>query len=76
MERGEIISAVNEALDKRRGEDTEHKSDHAFLRMLEERERRKDEMWEKVKTQVLGWGIIAVVGGIGAWLLNHFTFKG
>lgn len=35
------------------------------LRMIVKKEARQAEMWEKVKSQVLGWGIIAIVGWLG-----------
>jgi hypothetical protein len=39
--------------------------EHEFLRTLIHREQIRAERWEKIKTQVLGWGIIAVAGWLG-----------
>ena len=52
-----------------------HKEHHSFVESLIEKEHRKQERWEKIKTQVLGWGIMVVVGSIGAWVLNHIKFE-
>ena len=76
MEDEQIAKVINAVLDKRRGEDIEHKEHHAFVNLMIQREERKKEMWNKVKTQVLGWGIIAIVGSFGAWALSHITFRG
>lgn len=35
------------------------------LRMIVRKDARRAEMWEKVKSQVLGWGIIAIAGWLG-----------
>lgn len=46
-----------------------HRPHHEFIARWIERERRRDEMWEKIKVQVGGWAVIAFLGGIGlaAW---------
>ena len=38
-------------------------------------EKRNAEMWNSVKAQILGWGIIAIVGYIGALLISHFEVR-
>ena len=43
-----------------------HKDDHEFVRAWVLKEQRRQEMWLKVKTHVLGWGIVGLVGGLGA----------
>lgn len=43
-----------------------HKEHHEAIEAIILREKRKQEMWQKIKTQVLGWGIIALIGWIGS----------
>jgi len=67
----DVATAVGKELDRRRGQEIEHKEHHAFVQKMIEREERKQEMWEKIKAQVLGWGVIALVGGIGTAVYNY-----
>lgn len=46
------------------------------MRVIVRREAREAERWEKIKTQVLGWGIIAIVGWIGALVLKALEHLG
>lgn len=47
-------------------------SDHfAFVEAMMLKEQRKQEMWRAVKVHVLGWGIVALVGGLGTFVLTH-----
>ena len=50
-----------------------HEEHHDFVKSLIEK--RKQETWEKVKQHVLGWGIVAILGALGAWALDHITFR-
>lgn len=65
--REDLVGAINEVLDQRRGEDMEHKEHHAFINMLIEKERRRQDRREKIKTQLMGWGLITFLGGL-AWI--------
>lgn len=49
-----------------------HKEHHDFLKEWIAKEKRKQERYEKVRTQVTGWGIISVLTGIGAAVYNTF----
>jgi|TARA_R110000803_G_scaffold21033_4_gene53421 hypothetical protein len=49
----------------------DHCSQHAFINTLIKKEERKQELWLKIKVQVLGWGFIAVIGFIGTWVYNQ-----
>lgn len=64
-----VTSRIKALLDEKFGEGSSHHKHHDYIQMCIERERRRREMWEKVKTQVLGWGIIAMIGFLGkiAW---------
>lgn len=52
-----------------------HQEHHEFIGAWIQREKRKQELWEKVKAQVFGWGVIAALGGIAyavyEWARNH-----
>ena len=53
----------------RRTQDEElHAQDHVFLRAWIKKEQRKQELWEKVKAQVIGWGAVVLL----AWLAVIF----
>jgi hypothetical protein len=41
-----------------------------YVRVLWAREKRAQERWEKIKVHVMGWGIVALVGWIGALALQ------
>ena len=69
----DIAVAVGAELDKRHGEHIAHKEHHEFIEAMIEKERRKQEMWEKVKAHVLGWGIVAIVGGLGTVILKQIS---
>ena len=38
-----------------------HSDSHIFVLSLIEKERRKQELWEKAKAHVIGWGLVAIV---------------
>lgn len=70
----QVLTAI---FDERGKLDTEqHQKHHAFIDVLIEREQKKSQLWENIKTQVLGWGIIGVAGGLGAWLANRLGWHG
>jgi hypothetical protein len=45
--------------------DAVHSEHHDFIAHWIEREKRKEEVYNKIKVQVGGWGIILVLSGIG-----------
>ena len=45
-------------------EDT-HKEHHEFIRQWIDKQKRKDERWDKIKAQVGGWAIVTLLGSIG-----------
>lgn len=69
MTEGEILrlrEIINETLDDRDAfSGRTHSDHHRFVEEMIERERRKVERREKVRQQVLGWGAITVITGIG-----------
>ena len=42
-----------------------HELHHDYIRHKLSKEEKKDAMWEGVKKQILGWGIIIILSGIG-----------
>lgn len=51
----------------------EYKEQHEFLKELLESERAKKEMMNTIKTQILGWGIMGIMGIIGTWVASHLS---
>lgn len=53
-----------------------HADDHTFLRAWIDRERRRNERWDKIMTSFFGWLLIGVTGYIGTkgieLLVNFF----
>jgi len=56
-----------------------HEIHHDYIRTVIAKEERKAELWENVKKQVFGWGIIAMLGAIGIgvsqWFQHVFNNK-
>ena len=42
-----------------------------LFKMLQKREQQRDERMEKIKAHVLGWGLVAAIGGFVAVLGEH-----
>jgi hypothetical protein len=52
-----------------------HRLEHDFIKILIEREKERVSLRQDLKKQVIGWGIIALVGAFGAWVweqIYHF----
>lgn len=47
-----------------------HRKHHDYIDSEIEKNARDAERWEKIKTQVLGWGVIAIVGWLGTIALK------
>lgn len=66
MDEERFIELLESALDKRSRIDAkEHFEHHEFISSFIKRERIRTERWEEIQRQVLGWGAIALIGGIG-----------
>lgn len=80
MDKNEVTEAVLEALEKRATIDGgKHKGHHEFIELSRpfiesfiRREKRKQERWETIKTKVLGWGIIGLLGAVGTAVYQVF----
>lgn len=75
MSQDDLIRAVNTALDGRDSLDAKiHKKHHEFIdTLIIDNQVRKDRK-DKIITQVWGWGIIAMLSGIGT-AVYHFFIK-
>lgn len=65
MTKDELKVIFNDVLDTRRGIDGEqHREDHEFIKILKEREMARQQRIERLKTQVIGFGMITAIGGV------------
>lgn len=55
-------------------DDELHSQHHEFIKILLEREHRRLDRWDRIREQVTGWALIAILGGIGTavytWIIN------
>lgn len=66
MDKSDLIDAINQVLDERqRIEAALHEKHHQFIDELLEDRRIKRERNERIRQQIIGWGIITVLSGIG-----------
>jgi len=73
LTKDDIESVLHNVLETRSRIDNElHSEHHQFVGMMIAREQRKQERWEKIKTQVFGWGIISILGGIATAVYHAF----
>jgi hypothetical protein len=73
VDRELLKSALTEVLEERSRIDAEmHADHHAFIAILIEKHQRRNRIFEKLIEQVLGWGIISVLGFIGYQFLVEF----
>lgn len=70
-----VAEAVVEVLDKRLGiGEEEHREHHNFIRLLLKKMERRRVFWEQIRKQVIGWGIIALLSGIGVAVADYFEW--
>jgi len=71
-----IAEIIAEALDSRSRIDAEsHAEHHAFIASMIKREQRRQQVWDSITQQVLGWGAVAVVGAIGTAIIKVLSDK-
>ena len=51
-----------------------HSEQHQFISEWIEEVKRKRERHEKIKTQVMGWGIVSVLGSIGTGMYHSIGY--
>ena len=61
-----MVSDTWDGVERRVTRDELHMEHHEFIKALIEKERRKQELWEKIKENVGSWALICVLGFI-AW---------
>lgn len=49
-----------------------HKLEHDFIKAMIEREHHRIAFYRDIEKQVIGWGLIAIIGAVGAWALSQF----
>ena len=65
-DQSEIVEAFKKALEEHEGAYTpEHRSHHDYVSRLIDRDERRDQFRQKVKQQVIGWGVITFLSGVG-----------
>ena len=73
MNKDEFREVIDEALNSRAPVDKDtHIKHHQFIDVLLEEHEQKKQRNEKIKTQVIGWGILAVLSGIGTAIYHWF----
>lgn len=70
----QIKEMIHDAVNSTTIDPETHKEHHEFIRMCIKREERRQEIWDKVKVHVLGWGFVAAIGLIGK-AVYHFIFR-
>lgn len=69
----ELKRAINEVLDERGRIDAEtHHIHHDYVAQLIERERMRKERNEKVRTHVIGWGMVTALSGLVYLIFEGF----
>ena len=75
MDKKEIKEALAELFDDRARIDSEtHKTHHDFVATLIVNQERSFERWEKIKTQVIGAGVLMAVGAI-LTAVGHYVIE-
>jgi len=70
--RRDVIEAVHEALDQRSHIDAKtHAAHHQYLANMIDDSARRRTLVEKTKQQVIGWGVILALGGIGTAVYHY-----
>lgn len=74
--REEMKEIVHEVFDAKWAKEMDvHEDHHRFIDTMIKKEERAQQRWETIKTQVLGWGVIALIGSVGT-AVYHWFFTG
>jgi hypothetical protein len=54
-----------------------HRLEHDFIKKLIEHQAHKTKFYHDLSKQITGWGVIGLIGAIGAWVMDnlHHTTK-
>jgi hypothetical protein len=69
-----IALAIREELSSLTVPEDMHREHHEFIREWIEERRTKRERAEKIKTQVMGWGLVTLLGSIGTGVYHSFQY--
>ncbi len=69
-----IAAAIREELASLTVPEEMHREHHEFIREYIEERKVKRERAEKIKTQVMGWGLVTVLGSIGTGVYHTFLY--
>jgi hypothetical protein len=50
-----------------------HKLEHDFMKALIAKEEKRAAFYQDIQKQIIGWGIIALVGSFGAWVWSQVS---
>lgn len=64
----DVKELLDEAVDKHMTSDA-----HQFLTTWMAKEQRKQELWEKAKAHVIGWGLVSLLVFFATLIKEHFT---
>lgn len=67
------IEAATGFMESTRAKRSISEDEHAFIKAMLLREQRRSERWNKVRTQTLGWSIIAALGAIAHQAYLHIA---
>ena len=71
LSKEELKETIEQVLDERAKIDSKtHLDHHYFVAKLMKDEASQEDFWGKIKQQVLGWGMITVIGFFGYHLLD------
>ena len=70
LSKEDVKDAVNSAMERHLSSDS-----HAFVKTLIEKEARRQEMWSKVKTSILTWGVLALLGYMVVVFWQDFLYN-
>lgn len=74
VDRDTLREVLREELNARSRIDVEtHADHHAFIAELVDRAKRRRELVDRVRQQVIGWALIASLGAIGTWAAREFS---
>ena len=77
QEKEDLTKTIIGALQEQRDIDGKvHKAHHDFIETQIIQVKRKQDMWDGIKKQVLGWGIVIALGGIGKAVYHFFVKQG
>lgn len=69
-----VAQAMREELAKLTVPEQIHAEHHAYISEMVEAAKRKRERVEKIKTQVGGWAVVAILGSIGKFGIDAFLY--